>query len=141
MAKQKPRRSKRKHQQSIPLSYDHLMIKDKSRKSDLKKNTRDRKFKERSKVAKKSEQKSERKSGQTKSKSKQRVCSICQEVVRGMIKLHLARVHFKEKLMKKYRRAIKDRKCCLCEQDFKSRGPAAMVDHIGSFHDKVYDFC
>ena len=132
MAKQKPRRGKRKRKEATVLAYDHLMFKDKSKKSNQKKSNRDQEAKRPVKV--KIDSKS------SKAGSKDRFCDICKVCVMGLIKLHLTRAHFKEDLMKKYRREIKERKCSLCDQDFSSKGPAALLDHIGSFHDKVYEF-
>ena len=78
MAKQKPRRGKRKRQEATVLAYDHIMIKDKSKKSDQKKSNKDRqlKFQEAKRPVK---SKSDGKS--SKSGSKDRFCDILPETI------------------------------------------------------------
>lgn len=66
-------------------------------------------------------------------------CRICNKLIpKGFIKQHLVRNHFKTELIKDYESCIRDRMCCYCEKT--DMGPAAVIEHIGSYHNKVYDY-
>ena len=133
----KAKKWKRKSKPTSFLSYSHhLMIKDKSRKSDEKKKNRDRQFK----FQESKREGTIKENNRQPSAAKNRFCDICKEAVKGLIKIHLTRKHFKDQLMKEYQKDVKERVCSLCDKDFKSQGPAALIDHIGSFHSKVLDF-
>ena len=112
------------------------MQKDKTKKCEEKSKNMDRQFKfQESKREVKIKENNRQPSA-----AKDRFCGICKEAVKGLIKIHLTRKHFKDQLMEAYQEAVKNRVCSLCEKDFKSQGPAALIDHIGSFHSKVLDF-
>ena len=68
-------------------------------------------------------------------------CGVCKKrVMKGFLKQHLVRVHFKAALLKAYPSVLEDRQCIFCERGFHGTGPSAIIEHIGSFHNKVYDF-
>jgi hypothetical protein len=69
------------------------------------------------------------------------VCRRCQrQVPKAFFKQHLVRAHFKAELSKVYMSVVRDKQCCFCERDFTAYGRSHIIEHIGSFHNKVFDF-
>lgn len=69
------------------------------------------------------------------------ICRICRKrIPKASLKQHLVRMHFKEKLTEIYHNVVKERQCTFCERCFLGYGPSAIIEHIGAFHNKVFDF-
>lgn len=69
------------------------------------------------------------------------ICRICRKrIPKGSLKQHLVRTHYKAELTEIYHHVVKDKQCCFCERCFLGYGPSAIIEHIGAFHNKVFDF-